>query len=117
MKQLRLALTSITLLAAALLHAHPATERYIPIGRSSATTIEGTISSRGTDPYRLTIDAAGRETTVVVNEQTRIWIDRHHLEQTSVSGSYADCAPGRHVEVKRLEADPGVADWIKVRGG
>ena len=103
-------------LAAPALSAHPQTERYIPIGQSSAKTVAGPIRSRESDPYRLTVAVDGTPVSIGLDEHTDIWIDRHEGGQTNPAGNYRDCPPGRYVEIKLRGTEPEVADWIKIRG-
>ena len=97
------------------LGAHPQTERYVPIGESSAETVAGTVQSHADDPHRLVVATETGTRTAIMDERTSIWIDRNRRKATSLQGTYADCSPGRYVEVKYLDAEAGVADWIKVR--
>lgn len=104
----------------AISHAHgqKETERYIPIGQSPGVSQNlswiGEIAE--VDPQARTItitEQAGRR-TVRITPQTRIWLDRSKLKQTSLTGSFADLRRGRRVEVKY--ADPArrdVAEWVK----
>ena len=95
--------------------AHPQTERYVPIGESSAETVAGTVQSHADDPHRLVVATETGTRTAIMDERTSIWIDRNRRKATNLQGTYDDCSPGRYVEVKYLDAEAGVADWIKVR--
>lgn len=95
---------------------HQQTERYIPIGASSAETVAGRVQSHSEDPHQLTLATDQGVETVVVSDRTNIWIDRSMHKTTNLEGTYADCALGRHIEVKFLQTPDGtIADWIKVR--
>ena len=92
--------------------AHQATERYIPIGSSTAATEAGNVVSR-TDG-RLVVETPEGRKTFEIGEATRIWIDNSAARRTNETGSYDDCAVGAYIEVK-MGTDE-VAQWVKVRG-
>jgi hypothetical protein len=96
-----------------------ATERFIPIERSPGLSQKSTSIGRieAIDAGRRTVtlsDASGSH-QVLVNDRTRIWLDRTGQRKTNVAGRFADLGPGLRIEVRY--ADPGtrrVAAWIKV---
>jgi hypothetical protein len=99
--------------------AQQATERYIPIGRSPGLsqkyTSMGEIVGLDTRAQTITIADPAGPRTVKVTGKTRIWLDRTGLKQTNLSGSFADLAKGRRVEVKYLDPETRqLADWVKV---
>lgn len=98
--------------------AHRMTEQYIPIGMSPG--VSGKYSTIGViEDY----DAASRAVVVKSNKgmvtytmdkRTRIYIDRNQSKRTNLEGSYADCRPGRRVEIMHRFDDESVALWVKV---
>ncbi len=119
----RLALLSaglITALAlgASMALAHPATERYIPIGKSpgvSQTATTGVIEA--VNVAARSIRVGGREAGhwVRLTDRTRIWLDRTHLEKNNLIGGFSDCEVGRTVEIRYLDPESrSVAAWIKI---
>ncbi len=117
MRTLILAAGAAIALLGSLSHAHgqKSTERYIPIGQSPGLsgkyTYIGTIDAVA--PDKQTVTAGGR--TVKISDQTRIWVDRSRLKQSSRSGNIGDLQPGRRVEIKLDDPSrPQAAEWIKV---
>lgn len=108
----------VTLLAAGTAAAHPATERYIPIGQSPG--VSGKFSYRGEiesrDSRSIVVTDGRQRYTVTLPPQSRIWLDRSSLQQENVAGSYEDCRAGRNVEIKFADpATKSVAEWIKLQ--
>lgn len=116
-------MSAVVLLAMGVLTApaalgHPATERYIPIGKSPG--LSGKLTYMGKVG---SVDARGRSVSgeswsAAVTERTRIWLDRSKLRETNTVGSLDDLKAGRLVEVKYLGREAGqrrgAAEWIKV---
>ncbi len=101
---------------------HPATERYIPIGQSPGISGKysyiGVIESADPASRVMMVKTADTAQPVQMNERTRIYLDRSGQRMTSLNGTYADCQPGRRVEVKFRDNDPGKpAEWVKVEAG
>lgn len=99
---------------------HPATERYIPIGKSPGVSGQysylGTIEAVDVDGRRVGFDYPEGLHWVRIVDRTRIWLDRTRLGQTNVPGRVRDCVPGRTVEIKFEDAERReVAEWIKIR--
>ena len=92
------------------------TEQFIPLGLSVRHTHFAEIGDVDLRSRSLTlVDAHGDRSPVAVPESTRIWLDRNPLGLGNVGGSFADCQPGRIVEV--AFEDPELrrtAAWIKV---
>lgn len=107
------------LLAAPLAQGQKATERYIPIGESpgvSSVTAEiGQITLADEQASTLTIATPGQMRTVRISEDTRIWLDRTDIGLPNQTARFADCAPGRTVEIKYLDERRWVAEWVKIR--
>lgn len=97
---------------------HPATERYIPIGYwasvSGPATYTGKIETHNSKTHSMRIKSSSGMKNVVITPTTRIWLDRSSLKLTNLKGGYADCQPGRTVEV-RLRENGTEADWVKVQ--
>ena len=119
----RLALLSAGLITALALGAstvlaHPATERYIPIGKSpgvSQTATTGVIEA--VNVAARSIRVGGREAGhwVRLTDRTRIWLDRTHRAKNNLIGRFRDCAVGRTVEVRYEDPESrAVAAWIKI---
>ena len=100
-------------------HGQKSTEQYIPIGRSPGLsgkyTSIGLLTVVDTRARTITVaDTAGPK-TLRITDTTRIWLDRSKLKKSSVSGTFADLAKGRRVEVKYASPDRrDVAEWVKV---
>jgi len=99
--------------------AHPAAERYIPIGQSPGLSGEktyvGRIRRADAATYTLVVaDDDGRQ-TVRVTPTSSVWMDRSKRRRPSVNGTFDDCRPGRRVEIL-LRPGSDEADWVKVEG-
>lgn len=100
--------------------AHIGTEVYIPIGMSPGVSGEhsyiGEIAQTTTEGYGLMMHRqAGDYSSIEINDKTRIYLDRSKVGKQNVRGTYADCQPGRVIEVKFRDNDPSKpAEWIKV---
>ena len=96
--------------------AHPATELYIPIGKSpgisNVKSYLGKIQAlRETEGgFSMTVDDG--EKTIDVSEQTKIYVDTGKRSPNRI-GSEEDCEVGRTVEV--YLDDDGMAYWVKVQ--
>ena len=98
--------------------AQRATERYIPIGKSpgvsQANGLIGTIDSVSVVQRTITIEGPGERRTAAITPKTRIWLDRSRLRQSNVNAAFEDLRRGRRVEVKYLDPDRRIADWVKI---
>ncbi|MFQ6006155.1 MAG: hypothetical protein ACE5OQ_11705 [Woeseia sp.] len=95
---------------------HPATERYIPIGKSPGiSNVESYIgairsvrtSERG---FVMVVEDTGRH--IEVTEDSKIYLD-NGPGQSNTMGTEEDCQAGRTVEVYLRE--DGTAYWVKIR--
>lgn len=97
--------------------AHPATERYVPIGYWDSVGVTGTYLGRVSRvaPRGESLDFVdeGVDKTIRITDRTRIYIDRSHLKMANLNGTRADLRAGRTMEVKL--APDGSAEWIKIR--
>ena len=99
----------------ALSAAHPATERYIPIGQSpgisSVKSYIGSIQSvsSAADGFSMQVESTSKPVTVT--ENTKIYLDTGR-GKTNTIGTEADCQAGRRVEV--YLHDDGTAYWVKI---
>lgn len=96
-------------------HAQRATEQYIPVGQSPG--ISGILSLQGTiarvDTARRTFTV--KDTTVRVDAETRIYLDRSAARLTNLRGRFRDLRPGQRVEVLFLHRDRSdLAEWVKI---
>jgi hypothetical protein len=99
--------------------AHPATEQFIPIGKSPG---DGTVQGRagaavqpqagGTEV--VPVQTATAEQNIVVGPRTRVYIDRSAQGQPNTVGTLADVQPGRVIEA-RIDPETRYANWVKVR--
>lgn len=92
------------------------TERYIPIGRSPGLSAKYTYLGviEAVDARAQTISITG-DRTVKISADTRIWLDRSRLKQTSLPGTFADLQPGRKIEIKFQDPERRqLAEWVKV---
>ncbi len=115
----RAVLSVITLLGVAagtLAYAHPATERYIPIGKSpgvsNVKSYLGKISSVQADDSGFMLFVKDTERPIAITEMTRIYVDTGP-GKTNLVGTEQDCKAGRVVEAYLHE--DGTAYWIKVK--
>jgi len=112
---------ALLLLAGSTAFAQRSTEMYIPIGKSPGisgkqTTI-GTISEVKLQEKSIACTYASGSIWAKITARTRIWIDRSKAKLSNTSGTFADCAKGRTIEVKYVnndKRDGGEADWVKV---
>ena len=116
-----LALTALLACSAAA-WGQKATEIYIPVGQSPGLsgkhTLMGRIQSLNPADRSMTVtDAAGAATTVRLNPQAQLWLDRSKLKQPNRKADYADYRQGMAVEVKYVknERNAGVVEWVKVQ--
>lgn len=99
--------------------AHPATERYIPIGASpglsGSQTYTGRIRAVDEASHTLTVqpEDGGERQTILITPASDMWIDRTRRGQTSEDASFEDCRRGRRIEVK-LHGGSREADWVKI---
>jgi len=97
------------------------TEIYIPIGKSPGLsgkyTTVGEIESADEQNEIITMSDSAKSYTVHCDEETKFWLDRTEIVRTNLEGAFADCQPGRLVEVKYRDNDAraAVAEWIKIR--
>jgi ABC-type phosphate transport system substrate-binding protein len=100
--------------------AHPATEQFIPIGKSPG---DGTVQGRagaavqpqaGGSTEVVPVQTATAEQNIVVGPRTRVYIDRSAQGQPNTVGTLADVQPGRVIEA-RINPETRYADWVKVR--
>ena len=106
-------------LAAELAVAHPATERYIPIGGSpglsGVETYIGRIRAVDEATHQLTVEPeeGGARQTILVTPASDMWIDRSRYGRPPEDASFEDCRRGRRIEV-RLHEGSREADWVKI---
>jgi hypothetical protein len=117
--RLGVALAVILFCGASLAHGQRATERYIPLGQSPGVSGKqstiGTIAAVVPERRELELSGPDGSVRVRVEDATRIWIDRHRLGQSTVSGSFEDLREGRRAEVKYADPDTRqVAEWVKL---
>jgi hypothetical protein len=95
------------------------TERYIPIGYSPGISGKyaylGEITAVDAANRTITVQSEAGSRTIRIVEQTRIWLDRSTLRQTSTPGTYGDLEVGLTVEIKYLDyQQKDAASWVKV---
>ncbi len=116
--QLPASLIAALALGASMVLAHPATERYIPIGQSPGASQIGTIGvieAVNVADRSIRVDEREAEHWVRLTDRTRIWLDRTHLEKNNLIGGFSDCEVGRTVEIRYLDPESrSVAAWIKI---
>jgi hypothetical protein len=98
--------------------AHPATERYIPIGESpgvSQTGTMGVIEVVNVADQSILVGTREAAHWVRLTNRTRIWLDRTQLAKSNLVGGFSDCAVGRTVEIHFEDPEiRAVAAWIKI---
>lgn len=107
---------ALTVGAGAQLWSHPATERYIPIGKSpgisNVKSYIGEIQSVVDTENGFLMSAKSASMQVETDESTMFYLDTG-AGKTNKIGSEEDCRVGRLVEVYLHES--GVAYWIKIK--
>ena len=95
--------------------AHPATERYIPIGQSpgisNVKSYIGPIQAVSSTADGFVMQVEGASQAVTVSDRTKIFLDTGR-GRTNLLGTEADCQAGRMVEV--YLHDDGTAYWVKI---
>jgi hypothetical protein len=98
--------------------AHRMTEQYIPIGQSPGVSGKystiGVIQNYNPVTHAIMIKSDSGMVTYMMDEHTRIYVDRNQSKRTNLKGSYKDCTPGRRVEVMHRFDKEGIALWVKV---
>ena len=102
--------------------AQKATELYIPIGKSPGLsdkyTFMGTIDDVNYQNGTLSMSHDSNHYTVTITDQTKIYLDKSLMKQSSTYGDMADCRKGMTAEVKFEDNTPGKpAEWIKLQIG
>lgn len=96
--------------------AHPATELYIPIGKSPGVshvqTRIGRIESVAAAQTGMTINSEGGPTYVAFGKTTKIYLQYADPARANALGTYADCRAGLMAEA--FVADDGTVPWVKV---
>ncbi len=112
----RLSACLITALAlsASMVLAHPATERYIPIGKSSGESQIGTIEAVNVEDQSIRVGGQEALHWVRLTDRTHIWLDRTKISKSNLLGGISDCQTGRLVEIRYEDEDRAVAAWIKI---
>jgi hypothetical protein len=113
-------LKSFVLLAGAIVAAaaagHPATELYIPIGKSpgisNVKSYIGRIQSPGAAQNGFTMLVQDSPKYVVFDKTTKVYLQYATPGKGNRLGNYADCQADRTTEV-HLNAE-GTARWIKI---
>ena len=101
--------------------AHPAAERFIPIGQSPGMSGKYTHTGRITrvkerDHILVIKTDAGEQYEVLMQPQSQIWLDRSKARRATRIGDFDDCRRGRRVEVKYVDGgrDEARVEWIKI---
>lgn len=109
-------LIAFCLAAAGPASGHPATELYIPIGKSPGISHVksriGRIQSLAATRSGMTIEAQDGPVYVVVDKATKIYVQYADPARANHRGTYADCQKGLMAEA--YVADDGTVPWIKV---
>lgn len=113
-------LAAFMLLVTPIAGAQEMTERHIPVGAypglASKYLTSGTISAVDEAAGTVMLGENGTERRFRVTENTKIWLDRSALGQTTLDGDISDLSRGVKAEVRSLGPEqPDVAYWIKVR--
>ncbi len=112
--QLSASLITALALSASMVQAHPATERYIPIGKSPGASQIGVIEAVNIADRSIRVGGQEAAHWVRLTDRTRIWLDRTHLARTNLIGGFRDCEVGRTVEIHYEDESRAVAAWIKI---
>lgn len=116
-----LSLTMLFLINTTPIFSQQAAEIFIPIGKSpgisDGNSLIGEIESVSNGNKVLTITNPAGKFTVKINKKTNIWLDKSKIKKSNITGSVADCQPGRRVEINYSEPERTslmTARWIKV---
>src|SRR5687767_1905592 len=80
-----------------------ATERYIPIGHSPDSgryTLQGTLDAVDGKARAIRIRAGTARHTILITDDTALWLDRSKLEMTNLLLRFDQLAVGTHVEAR-----------------
>ena len=115
-KMLTISILMLTVVALSNASAHPATERYIPIGKSpgisGVKSYVGKIRSVHDTESGFAMTVENATTEVRIDETTMIYVDTGSRSSNRI-GTEEDCEVGRTVEV--YLHDSGVAYWVKIQ--
>ncbi len=112
--QLSASLITTLALGATMVLAHPATERYIPIGKSPGVSRIGVIEAVNVADRSIRVGGQEAAHWVRLTDRTRIWLDRTKLSKSNLLGGFSDCQAGRTVEIHYEDESRAVAAWIKI---
>ena len=112
--QLSASLITALALGATMVLAHPATERYIPIGKSPGVSRIGVIEAVNVADRSIQVGGQVTAHWVRLTDQTRIWLDRSKLAESNLVGDFSDCQAGRTVEIRYDDESRTVSEWIKI---
>jgi hypothetical protein len=115
-RQLAAGIGSFVLAALTAAWAHPATELYIPIGKSPGISHLksriGPIASLSATQSGLTMALESGSVYVAFDKNTKIYVQYADPGRANQLGTYADCRAGLTAEV--YTADDGTVPWVKV---
>ncbi len=115
-RRLAAGVVGLALAGAVPVWAHPATELYIPIGKSPGVshvkTRIGRIQSLAAALSGLTLATDAGPAYVAAGRATRIYLQFADPSRANQLGSYADCKQGLMAEA--FIAEDGSVPWIKV---
>ena len=115
-KLILIAATALLVVAGSGAWAHPATERYIPIGKSPGVSGKksyvGEIRSISDHENGFSMTVENANLRIEVDQYTKIYLDTGKGRVNS-AGARSDCRVGRLVEVYVHES--GTAYWVKIR--
>lgn len=121
MKTLSTTLSAVLLLLVGMSQsfAQQTTEIYIPIGESpglsTTQTDIGRIRKYDAGTRTLTLEEPDGLRSVLITEDTHIWLDRSGANLSNRYGNTSDLASGRRVEVSYVDpVKRRAADWVKV---
>lgn len=101
--------------------AQESSEQFIPIGQSPGISDRvsyiGKITAVNSTDNSLLIDSNRGSRLVKITPTTRIWLDRSKKNQTNTAATDADFKVGLMIEVKHIENDETIADWVKIEPG
>lgn len=99
--------------------AQQTTEQFIPIGFSpgvsNLTSYIGAVDAVDGTARTFSLQVDGETRVLRVSTDTRIWLDRSKVRNTNIDGNFGDIQPGRVIEVRYDDDDPGTAVWVKIQ--
>ncbi len=112
---IRVCLTLAAWLLAASAGAQMMTEQYIPIGAYpnwERGVVRGTLESVDRASKTIVVRTPSGPVRALLGDDTKIWLDRSAMKQTTLTGTLSDLKVGRLVEFKSAGT---YGHWVKMK--